>query len=667
MIDPNRICYHCMTPLPEEGAVCPVCGATNDALENQTNQLPIGSILAGKYLVGQVLGQGGFGITYIGWDMNLDVKIAVKEYYPEGFAGRDAITQCSVLPYTGEKGAFFLAGREKFVNEARTLARFAGDPGVVSVRDYFNENSTAYIIMDYLEGPTLKALAAQSGGRLPAAEVLSMLFPVMDTLSRIHEAGLLHRDISPDNIILQPDGRAVLLDFGAARQISAAGEHSNTINVKHGFAPEEQYRTHGEQGPWSDVYALCATIYRLTTGVTPPQATDRAMGDIPLASPRELGADLPPQQEQALMQGLSVRARDRQQSMVELAHELAWFVPSPEPEPTPTPIRSHRPNTWKLVGGIVLACAVLTVLVIALGKPEKIDGKDTVASRPTVVQATVVPLTAAPAEATPAASPHVIRTEDYGVCAFLSDDDYEYLSDGESITLLNYHGGEGDVTLPGSINGVPVTALNGEFMLYAGENVHSMRIPEGVVSIGPSAFSCMTGKSTVYIPASVTDIAPGAFTNSAGVMLEIAADNPRFLFDNHALLSRDRDCLYAYLGDGGKAYAIPDGVTTICESAFFGCRGLTEIGMPDTVRSIGESAFSFCENLTQVDLPDGTISIERYAFQSCAGLTSVTIPDSVTYIGENAFESCPELTIHCARGTAAEAYAISEGLRYEAS
>ncbi|MEN6417460.1 MAG: protein kinase [Clostridiaceae bacterium] len=322
MLKPEETCMRCFAQLAKPKGVCPQCGCDNAAASNEAHQLECGSILAGTYLIGKVLGQGGFGITYIGWDLNLDIKVAIKEYYPEGCVTRDAHTHISVLTYAGPKEAYFQKGKERFVNEAKALAKFPGDSGVVGVRTFFYENGTAYIVMDFVEGETLKAYAQRRGGKLPAAEVLSLFQPIFRSLARVHDSGLLHRDISPDNLMLKTDGMLALLDFGAARQISAEGEHSNTINVKHGFAPEEQYRTRGEQGPWTDVYALCATIYRLTTGRTPPEALDRMADGTLLTPPNQLGADFTPAQEAAILHGLAVRASDRTRDVRQLEKEL---------------------------------------------------------------------------------------------------------------------------------------------------------------------------------------------------------------------------------------------------------------------------------------------------------------------------------------------------------
>ncbi len=382
MIDPEFLCMRCMSELPSPRCVCPHCGFDNASAHNEAHQLECGSILAGTYLIGRVLGQGGFGITYIGWDLNLDIKVAIKEYYPEGCVTRDTHTHVSVLTYAGEKETYFQKGKERFVNEAKTLAKFSGDGCVVGVRAFFYENGTAYIVMDFVEGETLKSYVARRGGKLPSAEVLELFKPLFRSLARVHEMGLLHRDISPDNIMLRPDGTLALLDFGAARQMSVAGEHSNTINVKHGFAPEEQYRTRGEQGPWTDVYALCATIYRLTTGVTPPQALDRLTDEALLTPPNRLGADFTPAQEQAVVHGLAVRAADRTQTVRRLEEELsaggqrAYGKQAKPASPADTakanPAGSRKRPIWigAIAGGVVVA-AILLIVALTGAKQER--------------------------------------------------------------------------------------------------------------------------------------------------------------------------------------------------------------------------------------------------------------------------------------------------------
>lgn len=335
-MNPDHFCMGCMTERENSEGPCPHCGFDEQANPPAPHQLPPRTILNGKYLVGRILGEGGFGITYLGWDLNLDLKLAIKEYYPAGFVTREITGTNSITPFTGDSLEFFTRGRDKFINEAKTLAKFYTLPGIVSVKDFFLENGTAYIVMEYLDGITLKQHLAQKGGKLPAAEVFALMEPLVKSLTEVHRAGLIHRDISPDNIMLTKDGSVKLLDFGAAREISASGEKSNTVNIKTGYAPEEQYRTHGVQGPWTDIYALSATIYKCITGITPDESLER-LRENRLVAPSALGIALSPAQEAALMKGLAVLQKNRFQDLEEFSAALHSAAPvSYAPQPTPT-------------------------------------------------------------------------------------------------------------------------------------------------------------------------------------------------------------------------------------------------------------------------------------------------------------------------------------------
>jgi serine/threonine protein kinase len=289
-----------------------------------------------------MLGEGGFGITYIGWDLNLDLKVAIKEYYPSGFVTRETTSATTVQPFSGSQGDFFLKGRDKFINEAKSLAKFFALPGIVAVKDYFLENGTAYIVMEYIEGKTMKGYLAEMGGKLPAAQVFDMLKPVMPSLSKVHQSGMIHRDISPDNIMLSDEGGMKLLDFGAAREFDGSGSKSLSVMLKPGFAPEEQYRSKGVQGPWTDVYALCATMYRCITGVTPTESNERVIED-DLKPPSALGAYIGAAQEAALMRGLAVFAKDRCQSIQEL-YDALYGAPAAAAQPE-EPLPADLPAT----------------------------------------------------------------------------------------------------------------------------------------------------------------------------------------------------------------------------------------------------------------------------------------------------------------------------------
>ncbi len=307
-------CPNCMAKTASASRLCPVCGC-DMRIQNAPHQLPVNSILNARYLVGKTLGAGGFGITYVGYDLKLESKVAIKEYFLSGGVSRTS--SLTVVPTEPAAAEPFSKGKTRFLDEAKVLAQFIDEPNIVKVRDYFEENGTAYIVMEFLDGEDLTHYAKKHGN-LSFDEALSLLEPAMLALDRVHKKGLIHRDISPSNLMLLKDGSVKVLDFGTARVQSVLGEKSLSIMLKPGFAPEEQYRTHGKQGPWTDVYAMSATFYRLLTGKTPPTSTDRVYEDT-IALPSSLGVKITPKQEEVLMRGLAVHSEDRIQTMEELA------------------------------------------------------------------------------------------------------------------------------------------------------------------------------------------------------------------------------------------------------------------------------------------------------------------------------------------------------------
>ncbi|MCD8021076.1 MAG: protein kinase [Clostridiales bacterium] len=282
--------------------------------------LKSGIILANRYQLLQVIGEGGFGITYKGFDQLLAIRVAIKEYYPQGFVTRDNRYN-EFLTVTQHKYADeFQRGKAKFLEEARTLARFTNEEGIVRIMDFFEANNTAYIVMEYLSGINLKDYLNQAG-TFSVDEILSLLKPVMESLYVVHQTGLIHRDISPDNIMLLDDGKVKLMDFGAARDYTEFGQKSQSVVLKHGYAPAEQYQTHGVQGPWTDIYALSATIYKCITGKRPEESIQRLMGDT-LVAPSQIGVAIHPQTEYALMKGLAVKQSDRYANIKDFCRDL---------------------------------------------------------------------------------------------------------------------------------------------------------------------------------------------------------------------------------------------------------------------------------------------------------------------------------------------------------
>lgn len=310
----KKYCYTCMEEI-RQGNFCMTCMKENEPDRFGHHMRP-GTVLNGKYLVGNCLGEGGFGITYIGRDLTLDIKVAIKEFYPNGYVNRSNDMTQMVTTTTETQREFFSNGKQRFLQEARNIAKFIGEPGIVDVREFFEENNTAYIIMNYLDGEDLSS-CLKKHGTFDAQELFEKVLPVAESLQKIHAAGIIHRDISPDNIMHRNNGTLTLMDFGSARFFTNE-EKVLSVMLKQGYAPEEQYRKNGDQGPWTDVYGLCATIYRCITGVVPEDALDRASADT-LKRPSELGVRISRPLENVLMRGLAVKKEDRCQNMKELA------------------------------------------------------------------------------------------------------------------------------------------------------------------------------------------------------------------------------------------------------------------------------------------------------------------------------------------------------------
>ncbi len=293
-----------------------------------------------SYSIIRVLGQGGFGITYEAVSQ-LGERVAIKEYFPLTWVTRTANRQ--VVPKADSQHSY-QKGLQSFSKEARMLAGINDLDTVVRVMDCFHENGTAYLVMEFLDGLSLKAKAEASGGRIAAEDLLPRLRPVIADLEKLHQRDVLHRDIAPDNLIWTTGGQIKLIDFGAARRMEE--NRQLTVMAKPGFAPVEQY-TSGGQGTWTDVYALCATMYYLLTGRMPTPAPDRLYEESStLPSPISLGVGLTPQEEQAIMNGLEVQPKKRTQTMGQLLEELEEVILPPNPGPIWTG-GDWPPTSWQ--------------------------------------------------------------------------------------------------------------------------------------------------------------------------------------------------------------------------------------------------------------------------------------------------------------------------------
>jgi len=304
--------------------ICPQCGASL-AVPSVSLSLPLGTkLLGGKYSVGKVLGQGGFGITYMGADTILSRPVAIKELFPEGCQRNGTTVQPTRITPSD-----FSYMKQRFLDEARLLASL-NHPSIVRVYDFFEENNTAYMVMEFLRGKSLAKLVEERGGALGEQEAVGYILKVCEALDVVHKAGYLHRDIKPDNIIVCEDGRVVLIDFGAARAHMAGKTGRMTVILTPGYAPLEQYAEQAKWGAYTDIYALGATLYFLLTGEVPVSAPDRAIG-VELKSVRELNGSVSERVDEAVMKAMAMRVDERPQSVEEFVRLLTSPVPKWEP------------------------------------------------------------------------------------------------------------------------------------------------------------------------------------------------------------------------------------------------------------------------------------------------------------------------------------------------
>lgn len=315
----HRYCFGCMKPLTWDGK-CTSCDFDRDSYQEKPHHLPLGTMLhGGEYMVGRVLGEGGFGITYIGLHQNLLIPVAIKEYFPNGMVWRKCEKEkqsYSVVPFTAESEQQFDQGKKDFLREARVLSQFGFMDGIVRTRTFFEENNTAYLVMDYIEGDSVKKYVTENGRVTPEVCRRIMRQPML-ALMKMHESNLVHQDVSPDNIIINAQGRGVLIDFGAVRHANAIDDRTRTAIYKQGFSAYEQLEKKGGRGPWTDVYGFCATIYYMLSGEKPLDATERVFNDrlVPLT---EYVPELDPQVDRLLMKGLAVESTSRLQRLDEL-------------------------------------------------------------------------------------------------------------------------------------------------------------------------------------------------------------------------------------------------------------------------------------------------------------------------------------------------------------
>lgn len=611
----QKRCYGCMR-LKDDQPVCPHCGY-DERTQNDIHQLPTGTVLKEQYLIGRVLGQGGFGITYLAWDLYLDTPVAVKEYFPKEVVMRECSVSTNVSICTTDGETRFRNNKERFLREAKMLARFSQTPEIVQVRNFFLANNTAYIVMEYVEGITLKQYVADQGGKLSVEETMSILRPILRALAMVHKAGLIHRDISPDNIMLLPGGGAKLLDFGAVRDVANGSSASTEAILKRGFAPIEQYQKRGNLGPWTDVYAMSATIYYCVTGEVLLDSPDRLLEyeDLDLS---KKAPQLPEYQCRALEHGLQLRTENRTASVEALYRELfPENVPAPEPsKPAPKgkkqPVKKGAPKKepekkapvlkiagwevpaqvrrWLLPGAaaVLAVAAICIAAVLIAGKAQPAPGPE---PEPTSFWPTLAPTE----EAIPAGDEIVSGQCGEGMTWTLNRTTHTLTIEGEG-KMQNY-----------------AAWWNEPWADYAPWNdyrdeITAVVIGEGITEVGERAFDTFENLQSVQLPSSLQGIGM---------------------------------------------------------QAFYRCN-LQSVQLPEGLRYIGPLAFAG-NALTELTLPEGLRYVYRGAFRDMESLQSVTIGPATRlnlYSPEPIFTGT-NVTIHGYTNSAAEDYARTYGHEFQ--
>ena len=366
MAEQKHLCYNCFQERETKEGPCPYCGF--DLAENERKfpvALRAGTVLNDRYIVGRVLGQGGFGITYLALDTQLNAKVAIKEFMPNDIATRIGTTVSVAMDTKSEEFAY---GAKRFQEEARTLAKFIGNPNIAAVTSYFDENDTSYFVMDYIEGISFKTYIANHGGKISVEETLNVMIPVLRALTAVHAEGFIHRDVTPDNIYITKDGMVKLLDFGSARY--SIGDKSKSLDVilKVGYAPKEQYIRRSRQGPFTDVYSCAACFYAAITGFLPPESLER-MDEDTLVPISQCGIEIPEYLDKAILKGLAVQPEDRFQNAAEFldAIESRQVVEVPVSGGA-APAPEKKKVKPALIAGLAAAVVVVLGIGIFLGR-----------------------------------------------------------------------------------------------------------------------------------------------------------------------------------------------------------------------------------------------------------------------------------------------------------
>lgn len=665
----NRdLCENCFQPLADGAAPCPHCGFAPSLVANrQPLALPISSILIGKYVVGDILGMGGFGITYLAYDVKQDRRVAIKEYYPASLASRYP-GRAEVLVLSGEKGEEFKKGARKFYEEAELVSNFTGNPNLINVYEFFYQNNTAYYAMEYLDGEDLVHYLKTEGRGLSTGKLLFLLEKVSDALGLIHANNVLHRDITPDNIFVCKDGGIKLIDFGAARHYMTQESQSMSVILKEGFAPIEQYQKNGKQGPWTDIYALGATCYYMLTGKKPTGVFDRMQNDtldfsnVNVELARVLRAMLSIQPERRPQNVYALKAILQKIPIVRIplmprqgAAGGAQYVPPviPVPPVVPVPPMEPIPPVAPVPPQMPLEPQVpfepqppFEPQMPLEPQPPFEPQMPFEPQAPIPPEMPMEPIAPVPEATfdTPQEIPvpelgneppvPIITPEERG----MSEEQMQAIQDQLLENALRSLDGE-----PTPDEGSADPAMSDPASSAQKPGSKKKKTLIGLL-VAVLAVLAVASVGVVYFfvnnqPTDPTEVpSPDEFTDGtqggaeAGSLQFVATGNT---YAVGGWVPGDNTKITIPSTFDGKA------VTSIAAGAFAGTE-ITSVSIPDSITSIGNEAFQGCSGITKVMLPTKLKTIGKNAFRA-TGLTMITIPETVTSIGSMAFADCKSL------------------------
>lgn len=532
-------CINCMNEISIDAGKCPYCGHKVGAYTMNQRILKPLTVLNGKYLIGKVLGEGGFGITYLGLDLTLNLKVAIKEYFPIQFASRNVYESNSndIVVIGGKSAINYQRKLERYEEEAKRLAKLESLPGIVRVNTFFYENNTAYSVMEFISGQTLLDYKKHNKEKIHWKEALDIIKPMVMSLAVLHNNDIIHRDIAPDNIMITEDKELVLIDFGTAVEIEE-NDKSKEIELKRGYAPPEQYSSHGNQGSWTDVYELCATLYYMISGKVPPDAMSILNNNAKIAPLKNYDPSIPTNIEAAIMKGLNVDIKYRIKNMVELYEHL---------------YNGRRVIPWRRIGlASVIVVSTIAMLLIVRGifsiiRPtqnlseltENIEqsedetnifenkeeqDKDKIGADAALINEKKAGIVENSVEKVDTTTDYIT---DNGL-NYTESSLLKYSDNGNSVTITGSDNSLTDIVIPEEIDGKKVTAISG-----IGGNVTSLVLPDTLESIENATFKNCVYLESIYIPASVTSIGKGAFENCMSLSnIQISNSNPVYHVEN---------------------------------------------------------------------------------------------------------------------------------------